>query len=112
MQTDNDFFIGDTSRANCSFSVPATKRAGCCPVSAGDGEDSWAASGSSCGSVAFPFPLQWELGTQHRICKTLNDLAIKVVFSVIFFRIFKDPFDNMCLISSLSKMLSSLGMAD
>lgn len=30
------------------------------------------------------FSLQWKLGNQHSICKTLNDLAIKVVFSAIF----------------------------
>lgn len=36
------------------------------------------------GSAAFPFSLRWELGTQHSIYETLNDLAIKVGFSVIF----------------------------
>ena len=43
------------------------------------------------GSIAFPFSLQWELGTQHSICNTLNDLAIKVVFSVIF-QVLQRPF--------------------
>lgn len=59
MQTDNDVFIGGTSRANGIFSVPATKQYCCCPVSAGDGEYSCAAAGSSCWVVvAFLFAVE------------------------------------------------------
>lgn len=91
MQTGSDVFIGDTSRANGSFWVPATKRARHRSVSAGMARRAALPLAPAAGSAAFPFSLRWELGTQHSIRKTPNDSAIKAVLSVIF-QEFQRPF--------------------
>lgn len=52
-QTDSSFFIGNISRASGSFSAARTKWDCCCSVSAGDGEDRYVASGSSCWECCF-----------------------------------------------------------
>lgn len=54
------------------------------------GEESCAAAGSSCRERCIP-SLRWELGTQHGICETPNDSAIKAAFAAIF-QEFQRPF--------------------